>query len=301
MQVAACLIVKNEERYLAEWLAYHCDEVFDTVIIYDNNSTDRTSQIAKAFSRRFDVRLVPWPSTAYLTWQIEAYQDALTRFGPEFEWMCFLDADEFVRTARGLSFKGILTGLQRAHATALPWRLFGSSGHLTAPEGLVLAAYQHHAPADFGPNRHVKSVVRPSCVEAPINAHCFHIKGYPDPRTAPQPTGYTWPNGKEVIWAQGTQGISSELPDTSRWWLNHYFVKSEAEWSIKVNRGYNGERRADEEFQLYDRNEIFSSIDKDQIERVLKNIKLSKYYGVASSLMGRIGLSKVGPTGLTRR
>ena len=39
-QSAICVLVRNEARYLAEWLTYHRLVGIDHVYLYDNNSTD---------------------------------------------------------------------------------------------------------------------------------------------------------------------------------------------------------------------------------------------------------------------
>ena len=45
MTSTVCLIAKNEERALAEWLAYQCVIGFDRIVVYDNGSTDATASI----------------------------------------------------------------------------------------------------------------------------------------------------------------------------------------------------------------------------------------------------------------
>jgi hypothetical protein len=49
MRAAVCLFVRDEERDIAEWLAFQFAVGFDAVILYDNGSVDRTAEIAQRF------------------------------------------------------------------------------------------------------------------------------------------------------------------------------------------------------------------------------------------------------------
>lgn len=40
-----CAIVRNEARYILEWIAYHKAVGIDHFYIYDNQSTDETTDI----------------------------------------------------------------------------------------------------------------------------------------------------------------------------------------------------------------------------------------------------------------
>lgn len=42
MKTAVCAIVRNEARYMVEWVAYYAAIGVDAFIIYDNGSTDDT-------------------------------------------------------------------------------------------------------------------------------------------------------------------------------------------------------------------------------------------------------------------
>ena len=77
MTAAVCLFVRDEERDLAEWLAFQFATGFVACLVYDNGSLDRTPEIVRAFGRHFDVRLTDWPGTEPLM-QLASYTDCLT-------------------------------------------------------------------------------------------------------------------------------------------------------------------------------------------------------------------------------
>ena len=154
MKSAVCLFARDEERDIAEWLAYQFAIGFDACLIYDNGSIDRTPDIVRAFGRNHDVRLVPWNDTQKFA-QIGAYADCIARFGAHFDWIGCVDADEFIVPL--IDIPTLLTHQANStSAIALNWRMFGSSGLTIRPHGLLIETFVHRAPDDFGPNQQIK-------------------------------------------------------------------------------------------------------------------------------------------------
>ncbi|MDP9025231.1 MAG: glycosyltransferase family 2 protein, partial [Candidatus Eremiobacteraeota bacterium] len=82
--ISLCMIVKNEERFLAQCLQSVAD-VVDEIIIVDTGSTDRTIEIAKSFHATVIER--EWRND--FSWaRNESIAPATKR------WIMFLDADE---------------------------------------------------------------------------------------------------------------------------------------------------------------------------------------------------------------
>ena len=279
MKLAACVIVRNEERAIAEWIAFHIAVGFDTLIVFDNLSTDRTAQATVALGRMHDVRLIPWPETGP-TWQTSAYDHALNTFGAEFDWIAFIDSDEFILPLQGLSVRPILEAASEAAVVVIPWMMFGSSGHQVRPPQLVTEAYAWRTEASFGPNQHVKSVVRPGRVSSALNPHCFSIKGA-QPGSS---EGHFNPVGTPVRWASGCPGLLSAPAPERGARVNHYFVKSYIEWERKVARGYNGtDFRTLTDFALYDQNivqDMSAAPHVSVVKQILRRANLSIFSDV---------------------
>jgi glycosyltransferase involved in cell wall biosynthesis len=222
MKTAVCIFVLNEERRIAEWLAYHFAVGFETIIAYNNASTDRTQRILSTFSARTDTRLIDWPCSLPYS-QRAAYENCLLRFGHEFDWIAFIDADEFIVCD---TLVAVLCGVPReTTALGLNWRVFGSNGRSEPVRGeLVIETFTRRAPDTWGPNRHVKSIVRPSGVKCIVNPHAFPLsEGI-----------YAHPSGVPIKWlAPAVTG-----PDHRVACVHHYFVRSRQEWEEKMQRGY---------------------------------------------------------------
>lgn len=242
-KLAVCLFVRDEERDIAEWLAYQLATGFDTVLVYDNGSVDRTPEIVRAFGRQFDVRLIDWPDETEAS-QTRCYVNCFAKFGAEFNWIAMIDSDELI-TFRDGDVRSLLAGLEGAAAVALNWACFGSSGHKTRPPGLMMETFKRRAKSDFSLNRIVKFVRRPSSVSRRFGTSDFVL---------PNPT--VTPSGR-LVQRLGNGMIDRVEHSVAQ--VSHYFTRSRDDWDRKLARGYRG--RDDRgmrglPFEKLDRNEL---------------------------------------------
>ncbi len=129
---ALAAAMRNEGPYLLEWIAYHRVIGFEHVIITTNACTDGSDTLLAALGARgivthFDQH-VPKGAAAQdgamrLTFAHLATTDA--------DWLCHIDSDEFLNIRAGA---GRLPDLfkaagEEADVIALPWFMFGTSGH----------------------------------------------------------------------------------------------------------------------------------------------------------------------------
>ncbi len=256
MKSAICLIVRNEVRDIAEWIAFHALAGFDTQIIFDNLSDDGTGEVIKAAGRLHDVRYHRWDNTTQSS-QPAAYEAACAAYKLEFDWIAFVDSDEFLMLTHGGTVNLFLDRFTEWSGIALHWAIYGADGHEDFPEGLVLESFLRRAPPPFLPARHVKSIVRPGFVNRCLNPHCFDLRGH-------RLGSYADAQGRSMAWWPAPElggilpGLSMAPPDYSVARINHYFTRSRAHWAAKLRRGYPSDvaiRKA-AEFDTYNRNEV---------------------------------------------
>ncbi|MDE2239653.1 MAG: glycosyltransferase family 2 protein [Rhodospirillales bacterium] len=240
-KIGCVAVVKNEARHIAEWLAWQFVLGFDTVFLLDNGSTDATAAIAGGFAPQYDVRVIDYPNNAR-DYQMRGYEMLARQVADEYEWLAFFDADEFLRLDDDLTLKALLAARPEA-AIAVPWAIFGSSGHQDIPPGLLVENFTRRSHWDFPPNAHVKSIIRPALMDAALNPHVFQVRG-----------DYVDLLGRPVVWS--SSGVRARPSDCAGGALNHYFVRSAAHWAEKLKRVYNDLTRKAEEFKDYDRNEV---------------------------------------------
>ena len=93
--IALALIVKNEARYLSEWIAFHCMLGVRHIYIYDNLSDDDLAGAVQRSTFADRVTVIRW-GNLHMRRQFMAYNHCIATYGEDYRWMGFLDADEFV-------------------------------------------------------------------------------------------------------------------------------------------------------------------------------------------------------------
>lgn len=149
--LAVVSMVKNEGEILKEWITFHRLVGCDHIYLYDNGSSDNTADVLRPFVAEGFVTLMPWPE--FFPWGLHANIDsreaafahAICSFGARCRWMMFIDVDEFVFPARANDLKEPLSAYEDLPAVALPWHMFGHSGHVSKPDGLVTENYTMRA------------------------------------------------------------------------------------------------------------------------------------------------------------
>ena len=215
--LAAAIRVKDEARFLPEWLAHHHLLGVEHFFVYDNNSSDGIEAALAPFVERGLVTYVPWPNVPASP-SCEA--DLLARFGHRSRWIAFFDADEFLFETEPGALLAALRKLERRPAIAINWRFFGSAGHESIPAGLVTERFDR---AEVGCNRHVKVIARPAAILRYRNSHNFY---YRLGRLA------VTPDGRRVF------GSFATPPSRPRLVLRHYFYRSREDYLRKVDSGF---------------------------------------------------------------
>ncbi len=228
--LAAAVIGKNEGRYLKEFVEFHFLSGVERIYFFDNESEDNTRQVLDPYIE--DGRVVyfycPGPRM-----QFPAYRKAIRYCKGYTKWLALIDCDEFLFSPRG-DLKEVLKDYEDAPAVGVNWVSFGPSGHDKRPEGLVTENYrQTFKERDHLFNRHVKSIVRPECVESINSPHyCRYKKG----RLAVDENHN--PIGAEETGKKGERFAFTARNSTEKLRINHYITKSLEDLREKGKRGY---------------------------------------------------------------
>jgi GT2 family glycosyltransferase len=244
MKSAISLIVKNECQDLAEWIAHYTELGADQLVIYNDGSDDGTTELLDRLSQTFPVRHIRW-NTSESSSQTAAYADCLKQFGSEFDWIGFLDGDEFLIPPSGQLLADLLNRHQNHDAIAINWLVFGTSGVADTNGALITETLTHRAEDDFAANAHVKIFVRPPKFKKVSNPHYF--QGFTD-----------WADvtGRPIVWSD-IPGITKEVV-VGDWRLHHYVLRSDAHWARRLKRGRPNSNAARDQifFDEHNRNDI---------------------------------------------
>ena len=178
MRLGACSIQRNRGRWLTEWVSFHHIVGIKKFYIYLHKCTDNSIEVIQKLQKNFDIQCFTVPDD---TWrpQLVCYQHAYQEFGHQIDWMSFIDGDEFLFPTKAELLTEVMEDFQYEKLSALGvwWACYGSSWHITEPNGLIIENYQHRPPLDITYNSHIKSIVRGhqgASFSIGPNAHIFN-------------------------------------------------------------------------------------------------------------------------------
>ncbi len=260
-ELSVVAIMKNEGPYLKEWLDFHILAGVGKFYLYDNGSTDNTTDVLAPYISRGVVEYKYWPGVGQ---QNVVYIDALRKYSNKTRWMAFIDLDEFIVPVQHKTIPEFLHTLPRGFGgLVMSWVMYGSAGHVTRPDGLVMENFKYHA--DASRDSGCKSIVNPRLVVRLSNPHIHAVAGF-----------LVDENGRKLGYIDQTHNP----PSHNKIRCNHYLTKSYEEYIARGTRldadgvmgGTNG-HRSPEKFKQNDTNDVFDPIMDSWIPRV-KSFKL---------------------------
>ena len=221
-RIALCGIVRNEIRGIVEWLAHYKALGFHDLLIYDNESSDGTSEVLRALDEAGELVHLDWPHAVGARPQRLAYEHA--RKHSEADWLAFFDADEFLVLPRDAGIGDFLArfGAEVA-AVAVNWVVFGSGGQDVWRALPVVERFTDALPPAARESRTVKALGRRE-----------RLAGTGIHRVAVREGRYVTPSGRVAEFDGLTATVA---PDVAVAALHHYAVKSLEEFAEKRARG----------------------------------------------------------------
>ncbi|MBP5294709.1 MAG: glycosyltransferase family 2 protein [Lachnospiraceae bacterium] len=223
-------IVKNECRYLREFILFYLATGADRIYLYDNESTDDTMDVIRPFIEKGQVVYRRWPGRAV---QAAAYRDAARRTKRRTRWLAFIDADEFLFSPKG-QMPQMLSAYEKYPGIGANWLMYGPNGHEKRPEGLVMDNYTTTI-RDYGVpvNCHTKSIVQPKQFLCMFNPHYAIYKGG---RFAVNEDGEIIDNFSSFSEQAGR--VFTKVNHRAVFRVNHYSTRSLEDLRVKCERGY---------------------------------------------------------------
>ena len=255
--LAAVLITKNNARYLREWIEYHLLAGVDHFYIYDNDGTDNLQEVLKPY---IDAKIVDCKKISGKSAQCAAYNDAVENYRFDCRYMAFIDDDEFILPRGTKSVKDVLAEVLEKHPVAagltVNWHVFGAGRQTKADYSHnVMERFMYRTPDNFVigdnvMNSHVKTIANPRCIDLIFIPH-FAV----------------YLEGKFAINSNGDfvpHSFDNSIPD-DKIIINHYYTKSEEEYTVKVNRGRADATDINHRLEDFHATDIASTIFDDSI------------------------------------
>ena len=223
-------IIKNEARYIKEWIVYYKLMNVDHIYLFNNGSTDNIQEVLEEEIASGYVTLIDYKGANA---QLPAYRLAAKCLKNQCRWLAYIDADEYLLPREG-TLKEFLLQQEIYPALGINWTVYGPGGHKTRPDGLVTENYWYtFEDADNLLNLRIKSIVNPKEIYNITSPHFCTLKGG---KYAVDE------DGEEIttrwMYISGSGSAFTGRNHAKKIRINHYWTKSEQELAEKCNRGY---------------------------------------------------------------
>lgn len=220
--------IKNETRYLPEWIEFHLIQGFDHFIFYDNESNDGLYDVMQPYIEEGIVEIRKYPKILHPPaksgppnsknfWVMDYCIEE--QIGKS-RWIHFHAVDEFTFMKDGSKVSDFLKNFESIGALSIEWEYFNSNGHVKRPEGLMIENYTE---ACLDPKHHVKTIIRPDMAYSTAgNPHTFIMK-----------------NGMSPVNEKGNlvNGPLSNDHNFEKIKNHHYVTRSKEEFEEKNSKG----------------------------------------------------------------
>lgn len=231
-KIALCIVCKDDEEALIENILYHSLIGVDNFIVFDNLSkiplVDTLSQFSNVEVILTDENEKDFNVRCYDICHVRCYDICLEDYGKHFDWIGFIDTDEYIVIKDGSCNIGeFLNKYESFGGIGINWKCFGSSGHETSQKSII-DSYTI-APVSLSDNIHIKSIVRPEAV----------LRCSGDPHSFIYKEGFYCVNefGEPIIKPEGDEferaGAFNTPPTHIKCQLNHYVTRSRQDFMLK--------------------------------------------------------------------
>jgi hypothetical protein len=207
LKTALVCIAKNEDNYIEEWVNYHIKLGFDMIFIYENNWRCKLDhpQIVK----------IPFDGEVK---QVSAYNNFVKIHGNDFDWIGFIDIDEFLVLNKDENVNDFFKRFNHMSGVAVNWVIFGDNGldEVIDNEYSVLKRFTKRQSET---NIHIKSFINMK-----KSKNFFMLVHNPNMKISNQ--------SFQLFEGPFCNNCSTEFAQ-----LNHYFCKTFEEFKEKADRG----------------------------------------------------------------
>lgn len=216
LSVAA--IMKNEKPYLKEWLEYHLLQGVEHFYLCDNDSTDGTKEYLEPYIKQNIITYIPLSGANQ---QLVCYEKIVLEHKNDTTWLAIIDLDEFIVPLKAKNIPQFLKEFEDVSEVSLHWMNYGDNDTVSRKNGLLTEFFTSHGRFL---NHTVKSIVKPKDV---IDFKSFGSNHY------------VKVNGKSVNENHyPVDYMLSFYPSDDKARINHYILKSFAEFLYKKKRGH---------------------------------------------------------------
>ncbi len=216
-----CTIIKDEHRYLAEWIEHHLSLGFDDIYLFEDYGSKSHSEITDKYSQVHlitcdDYFTIKRSYDVGCARQMRLSQKFLNEHRNE-GWCAFIDIDEYIMFNDGYTLQKLTEEYADNYGIALYWKQFNANGRINRSERVVESYTQTCECIEQDRHYAFKSLVNLNKAREFWSQHLIE--------------NLTDVTGKYVTHGESTK------PNYSKVQLNHYFCKSYEDWCDRFVRG----------------------------------------------------------------
>lgn len=160
-RLALHVMFKDEAPFLQEWIDYHLSQGVDYIFLTNDGSSDNWEAILKPYAKAGKLEYAN--SIAHADFYVReerAKKEVWARAQKDFEWLAFIDSDEFIYLPKGI--KATLNDVPKdASGLVLNWLIYGSAHQQEIDQGeLMVERLDRRFPDLHEEHYQVKSILR---------------------------------------------------------------------------------------------------------------------------------------------
>lgn len=232
IKVGLCVIGKNENLYIREFIDYYYNLGYNHIYLYDNNDIngERFEDIIQDYIKIGFVSLIDYRGIqgSNINPQLNAYRDCYDKFNMTYNWLSFFDIDEYLEINPSYSkIQNFLSSKRYAHCQNIKinWVYYTNNNSLYY-ENKPLQKRVNIPIYNLSLNQHIKSTVKGN-----LSKNFWSLANNPHTSLI---NFTTCSSSGRII------NFSSPLinpPDYKYAYIKHYQNKSFEEYCLKIKRG----------------------------------------------------------------
>ena len=132
IKVCLCVIAKEENQYIREFIEHYKNYDIDKIYIFDNNdkNKEKFEDIIDDYIKNDFVELIYYKNISQP--QIKSYNDCYKRYNKFYDWLIFFDVDEFIYLKDFKSIKSFLKDkrFEKCNRIQLNWIFYTDNNML---------------------------------------------------------------------------------------------------------------------------------------------------------------------------
>ena len=226
-KTSICLIVKQENRYIKEFINYYRKLKINKIFVYDNNDLngEHLEDILSKYIKYNLVEIINYRGK-YKP-QKQAYNHCYINYNKDYNWMAFYDADEYLYINNYTNINKFLSLPQFNNCSSIliNWKYYGDNDNIYyEPKPLQ----QRFTKPFYFNNKNKKNIyfycAAKSIIRSGLNLTWAHFPHYLKNKPMCRPTGEILKN-------------YFSPPNYSKAYIKHYATKSTEEFIERIIRG----------------------------------------------------------------